>query len=48
VTHLLGGFHGVKFKWNDDDPPPVKSHVDIMREWAYARWWVDQGKKLQA
>jgi hypothetical protein len=47
VTHLLGGFHGTKFTWDDENPPPVKSHVDIMREWAYARWWVDQGKKVR-
>jgi hypothetical protein len=40
---LDGGFHGVCFQWDDANPPPVKDHIDIMREWGYTRWLVEKG-----
>jgi hypothetical protein len=47
VDHLDGGFHGVCFKWNDENPPPVKNHIDIMRDWGYTRWLVEKGRQAR-
>jgi len=47
VDHLDGGFHGVCFQWDDANPPPVKDHIDIMREWGYTKWLVETGKRAR-
>jgi hypothetical protein len=42
VDHLDGGFYGVCFKWDDENPPPIKDHMDLMREWGYTRWLISR------